>query len=536
MFPIIILLLGISGLTLPVQAVPGLLDDIYSLVDDIYDYAFNETEPSSPDIIDETIDWIFDLFDEPVTCDPNPCQNNGVCEVKPNGGYKCICPEPYIGKKCQDERNLCKNVKCGNGVCVKTQEAPFYKCHCQAPYMAPQCRKASACNPSPCLNGGTCVKGRTRASFKCECPQNYTGRFCQVGPNDCYEGNGESYRGFVSESVEELECLPWNYYRISYKDYESNDGIGHHSYCRNPDGDREPWCIIKQKGKVLWDYCNVKPCVKPDPVKPSMAPAKLEFSECGKTGQASMIAPRIFGGRKSLPGAHPWQASLQVRPEGSNGQYIHNCGGTLIDSCWVLTAAHCIEKHEEIRVELGGVNLERDNPAKQFLEVEKAIVHENYTETAEALYNDIALLKLKAINARCANETRSVKAACLPTDPFPDETLCTISGYGLTEKDDSVSPQLLDAKVLLISQRRCMSRNIYGNRLDDTMMCAGHMQGKTDSCQGDSGGPLVCQKDEINYVYGVVSWGDSCGKKNKPGIYARVNKFIDWINEKMRSA
>lgn len=54
--------------------------------------------------------------------------------------------------------------------------------------------------------------------------------------------------------------------------------------------------------------------------------------------------------------------------------------------------------------------------------------------------------------------------------------------------------------------------------------------------QGDSGGPLVCQKDETHYIYGVVSWGDSCGKKNRPGVYARVTKFIDWINEKMRAA
>lgn len=38
---------------------------------------------------------------------------------------------------------------------------------------------------------------------------------------------------------------------------------------------------------------------------------------------------------------------------------------------------------------MGGVNLEKDDPAKQFLEVEKIIAHENYTETPEALYNDI---------------------------------------------------------------------------------------------------------------------------------------------------
>ncbi len=55
------------------------------------------------------------------------------------------------------------------------------------------------------------------------------------------------------------------------------------------------------------------------------------------------------------------------------------------------------------------------------------------------------------------------------------------------------------------------------------------------SLQGDSGGPLVCKKDETHYIYGVVSWGDSCGHKNRPGIYARVTKFNDWIKEKMHA-
>uniref|UniRef100_A0A671NKN5 Neurotrypsin n=1 Tax=Sinocyclocheilus anshuiensis TaxID=1608454 RepID=A0A671NKN5_9TELE len=551
MLPVILLLVGLSGLTLPVQAAP-----VCKRVKLLRNNSANVLKGFSLTLTNICTLIMFNTSVE--VCDPNPCQNNGVCEVLESGGFKCICKEPYIGKKCQDERNVCKKVKCGHGDCVRTQEAPFYECKCRPPYRAPTCKKASACDPSPCLNGGKCVKGRTRASFTCKCAENYSGRFCQVGPNDCYEGNGESYIGFVSQTVEEMECLPWNYYRIPFKEFEGNESIGAHNYCRNPDGDREPWCFVNDKGNLRWDYCNVKPCSEPGTdfpstfsllykcknrnicssvcsIKPSTAPAKLQFSDCGKT-QASMIAPRIFGGRKSLPAAHPWQVSFQVRSKGSNGSFSHNCGGTLIDSCWVLTAAHCIDENEEVSVEMGGVNLEKDDPAKQFLEVEKIIVHENYTETPEALYNDIALLKLKAINGRCANETRSVRAACLPTDSFPDETMCTISGYGTTEKEYAVSPQLLDAKVLLISQKRCMSRNVYGNRLDDSMMCAGYMQGKTDSCQGDSGGPLVCQKAETHYIYGVVSWGDSCGKKNRPGIYARVTKFIDWINEKMRAA
>ncbi|KTG31826.1 hypothetical protein cypCar_00012632 [Cyprinus carpio] len=274
MLPVILLLMGLSGLTLPVQAAPGLLDDILTLFDEIYDYTVNDTtEEISSAEINESIDWIFSFFDEPgknlKVCDPNPCQNNGVCEVLESGGFKCICKEPYIGKKCQDERNVCKKVNCGYGDCVRIQEAPFYECKCRPPYMAPTCKKASACDPSPCLNGGKCVKGRTRASFTCKCPENYSGRFCQVGPNDCYEGNGESYIGFVSQTVEEIECLPWNYYRIPFKEFEGNETIGAHNYCRNPDGDREPWCFLNDKGNLRWDYCNAKPCSEPGTHFPS---------------------------------------------------------------------------------------------------------------------------------------------------------------------------------------------------------------------------------------------------------------------------
>ena len=51
---------------------------------------------------------------------------------------------------------------------------------------------------------------------------------------------------------------------------------------------------------------------------------------------------------------------------------------------------------------------------------------------------------------------------------------------------------------------------------------------------GDSGGPLLADRLGSGWsVVGVTSFGVECGRPDFPGVYTRVDQYLDWIQQNL---
>ncbi|XP_044210526.1 transmembrane protease serine 5 [Thunnus albacares] len=249
----------------------------------------------------------------------------------------------------------------------------------------------------------------------------------------------------------------------------------------------------------------------------------LQCFECGTRAKL----PRIIGGVEATLGRWPWQVSLYY----SNR---HTCGGSIITSQWVVTAAHCVHNYRLPQVSswvvYAGIVTRSSAKMAQHTgyAVEKIIYNKNYNHRSHD--SDIALMKLRTP----LNFSDTIRPVCLPQYDYdlPGGTQCWISGWGYTQPDGVHSPDTLkEAPVPIISTKKCNSSCMYNGEITSRMLCAGYTEGKVDACQGDSGGPLVCQEDNVWRLVGVVSWGTGCAEPNHPGVYTKVAEFLGWIYE-----
>ena len=243
----------------------------------------------------------------------------------------------------------------------------------------------------------------------------------------------------------------------------------------------------------------------------------LLVTAAAATALAASLTPShaIVGGAAAAEGAYPFMAAIT---DNSGFQF---CGGSVISSTWVITAAHCVqgEQANKVKVVTGRTNLGNTSQG-QSIQAAQIVVNPNY----DGHGFDAALIRLSTATtappitvATASHDSFEVAGTVLRVIGWGDQT----NTLGLTATN-----QLREVDVKVVADNQCGQTNFGFDA--PTGVCASDIL--KDSCQGDSGGPMFHNATRV--LIGLVSYGTGCAVPGFPGVYSEVNNpsIRAWIS------
>uniref|UniRef100_H3BG09 Suppressor of tumorigenicity 14 protein homolog n=1 Tax=Latimeria chalumnae TaxID=7897 RepID=H3BG09_LATCH len=389
---------------------------------------------------------------------------------------------------------------CGNGVCIPENL---------------QCDGWDDCGDLSEEKGCECAEDQLRCNSGICKPKLWA---CD-GVDDCGDNSDEQE---CSCADNEFRCQNGNCIPEKNK-CDRRDNCG--------DGSDESECPVVVP-VICKDYtfmCNNGECINKknaecDEVEDCQDGSDEENCDCGKR---RFKASRIVGGVEAAVGEFPWQVSLHLKNQ-------HACGASVISTNWLVSAAHCFYDGHLLRYTnpdmwtayLGLHSQKHHSQVTVMRRFKQIIVHNSFS--ISTYDNDVALLELETP----ITFSNLISPVCLPakTHDFPAGSNTWVTGWGALKEGGSAAVVLQKAEVRIINYTIC--NEVMNGQVSPVMMCAGFLKGGIDACQGDSGGPLTkFEGNQRGFLAGIVSWGEGCAQKNKPGIYTRVTKFRKWIKD-----
>ena len=178
---------------------------------------------------------------------------------------------------------------------------------------------------------------------------------------------------------------------------------------------------------------------------------------------------RIVGGKAITISEAPYQVSLQYRS-------IHHCGGSIISTSFILTAAHCVYSlnRQYLSVRLGTDKL---GLGGEVIRVKSIRVHPFYNHNT--INYDFSLLLL-ANDVSLESGVKEIIQLPFLNDPIDDGENVFVTGWGDTKSSES---RLILRGVIVRTINQNICRQAYTSLLTSVMVCAGDLAGGLDACQ-----------------------------------------------------
>ncbi|KAJ8913217.1 hypothetical protein NQ315_016160 [Exocentrus adspersus] len=244
-----------------------------------------------------------------------------------------------------------------------------------------------------------------------------------------------------------------------------------------------------------------------------LTPNNIYVEPNNPVDESTLPESRVIGGTEAARNSIPYIVALII----NGGSF---CGGSLISTTRVLTAAHCTVSASTVNVRLGA-HAFNTNEATQ-VRVTSTSVRNHASYNSQTISNDIAIVLLPSAVTLNSN-IQVISLAPASSGNFAGSS-ALLAGWGRTsDSSNAVSAVLRRVTLSVITNAVC--RSAY-NIVQDSNICTSGA-GTVGACNGDSGGPLTVNGVQV----GIVSFGSARCEAGNPTAYARVSTFRAWITQ-----